>query len=227
MHIYLANKRYSSWSMRPWLVLHALGFTFEESVIPLKREETKARIGAVSPSGKLPCLTHGGIAVWESLAIIEHLAESFPDKAIWPKDRAARAHARAISNEMHGGFMALRQALPMNLGKRFATPVLSEDAKANVARIEAIWRDARKRFGQGGKYLYGAFSAVDAMYAPVVTRFDTYGVPVADDTRAYMDAILSHPSFVTWRQAGLAEPWDIAEYEAGHTEIQSFLPKRA
>ena len=227
MHLYLANKRYSSWSMRPWLVMHALGLPFAETVIPLKRDDTKARIAAVSPSGKLPLLVDGDVSVWESLAIIEYLAEKFPDKAIWPTDRAARAHARAISNEMHGGFMPLRQACSMNLGKRFAAPAMTDDLQANVARIEDIWRTTRARFGSGGAYLYGAFTAADAMYAPVVTRLDTYGIAVADDTRAYMRTVLLHPSFVAWRAAGLAEPWDIAEYEAGHTMLESFLPARA
>jgi glutathione S-transferase len=227
MHIYLANKRYSSWSMRPWLVLHAFEIPFTEKVIPLKRDDTRERIASVSPSGKLPCLIDRGVTMWESLAIIDYVAETYPEKRIWPHQRPDRAIARAVSHEMHGGFLPLRQALPMNLGKRFATPALSDDAKANIARIENIWRWARARFGLGGDFLFGAFTAADAMYAPVVTRFDTYGIAVADDTRAYMDTVLSHPSFVAWRQAGLAEPWDIAEYEAGHAEIQSFLPKRA
>lgn len=227
MHIYLANKRYSSWSMRPWLVMHAFGLAFEETVIPLKRDDTKARIAAVSPSGKLPLLVDGEVSVWESLAIIEYLAETFPRLGIWPEDRIARAHARAISNEMHGGFMPLRQACPMNLGKRFATPAMTDELAASIARVEDIWRTTRARFGKGGAFLYGGFSAADAMYAPVVTRFDTYGVAVADDTRAYMTAVLAHPSVVAWRAAGLAEPWDIAEYEAGHTMLESFLPKRA
>lgn len=217
MLIIVANKKYSSWSMRPWLVMHACGLPFDETVIPLKQEDTKARIAAVSPSGKLPVLVDGAFAVWESLAIIEYLAEKFPDKSIWPRDAEARAHARAISNEMHGGFLPLRQACPMNLAKRFAPPAMTDDLTANVARIEQIWRTTRSRFGRGGDFLYGAFTAADAMYAPVVTRLDTYGLPVADDTRAYMRAVMAHPSFVAWRKAGLAEAWTIAEYEAGHT----------
>lgn len=228
MHLTIANKRYSSWSLRPWLVLKAFGIPFDETVVPLKQPDTKARILAVSPSGKVPALQDGEVTVWESLAIIEYLAETFPETPIWPRTRAARAHARAISNEMHGGFMPLRQGCPMNLGKRYATPPMTEDLKANVARIEEIWRDTRARFSNaGGPFLFGAFTAADAMYAPVVTRFETYGIAVAADTRAYMDAVLALPAVVEWREAGLAEPWDIAEYEAGHTEIQSFLPVRA
>lgn len=226
MHLAIANKRYSSWSMRPWLVLRAFDIAFEETVIPLKREDTRERIARFSPSGKVPALVDGEVRIWESLAIIEYLAETFPEKAIWPRDRVARAHARAIASEMHGGFMALRQACPMNLGKRFATPATSGDLEANVARIEAIWGETHARFAGGGPFLFGAFNAADAMYAPVVTRLDTYGIPVAAATRAYMDAVLTHPAFLEWRTAGLAEPWDIPEYEAGHTTIESFLPAR-
>ncbi len=227
MHIHLANKKYSSWSMRPWLVLHAFAIPFEETVIPLKQADTKARIAAVSPSGKVPCLVDGDVAVWESLAIIEYLAEKFPQHAIWPEDRVARAHARAIANEMHGGFLPLRQACPMNLAKRFKTPPMTDDLAANITRIEDIWRSTRARFGKGGPFLFGAFNATDAMYAPIVTRFDTYGVTVGEDAGAYMRAVQAHPSFVAWRQAALGEPWTIAEYEAGHTMIESFLPARA
>jgi glutathione S-transferase len=154
--------------------------------------------------------------VWESLAIIEYLAEKFPDKVIWPKDRAARAHARAIANEMHGGFLPLRQALPMNLAKTFRTPKLSDAADENVARIEQIWRETAAKFGGRGRYLFGAFSAADAMYAPVVTRLDTYQIPVAPDTRAYMDTMLAQPAFLAWKKEALSEPWTITDYEAGH-----------
>lgn len=225
MHLYLANKLYSSWSLRPWLAMHAAGIAFDETVIPLKRPETKAAILAVSPSGKLPCLVDGGIAVWESLAIIEYVAEKFPDRAIWPREVSARAHARAISNEMHGGFQALRQSCPMNLGKRFAAPPPSDDLNANISRIEDLWRSTRARFGKGGDFLYGAFTAADAMYAPVVTRLETYGLPVREDTKGYMRAVTAHPSFRAWRKAALAEPWIITEYEAGHTVIESFVPE--
>jgi glutathione S-transferase len=226
LRLVIANKLYSSWSMRPWLVMRAFGIPFEETVIPLKRAETKDAIAKVSPSGKVPVLIDGDVTVWESLAIIEYLAEKFPSHAIWPKDATARAHARAISNEMHGGFLALRQACPMNLAKRFKTPEMSEDLKANVARIEAIWRDTRARFGtrtiDGGPYLFGQFTAADAMFAPVVTRLDTYQIPVSSDSRAYMDAILVHPAFLEWKRAALAEPWTIADYETGHTATETF-----
>lgn len=224
MHLTIANKLYSSWSMRPWLVLKAFDIPFAETVIPLRQPDTKARIGALSPSGKVPLLTDGPIKVWESLAIIEYLAERFPDKPIWPREARARAHARAISNEMHGGFMPLRQSCPMNLGKRFATPAMTEDLAASIARVEAVWRSARAEFGASGRFLLGDFTAADAMYAPVVTRLETYSVSVADDTRAYMDAVLGHPAYVEWRAAAFQEPWRITDYEAGHTVVADLAP---
>lgn len=232
MHLVIANKLYSSWSMRPWLVLRAFDIAFEETVIALRQPDTRELILDYSPSGKLPCLIDRDadgerVRIWESLAIIEHLAESFPDKAIWPRDRVARAHARAIASEMHAGFQALRQACPMNLGKRFATPELSADTVGAIARVEELWRETRRRFGAAGPFLFGAFTAADAMYAPVATRLETYSIDVAPETRAYMDAILSHPAFRAWREAALAEPWRIADYEAGFTPVEVYDRKPA
>jgi glutathione S-transferase len=177
-----------------------------------------------SPSGKVPALIDEDVTVWESLAIIEYLAEKFPALAVWPKDVKARAHARAISSEMHAGFQTLRQICPMHLGVRFATPPLTEALKASIDRIEDIWSEARNRFSTGGgPFLYGAFSAADAMYAPVVTRFKTFQIPVREATRTYMDAVSAHPAFISWRAAALAEPWSIPEYAAGHTVVESFI----
>lgn len=222
LRLAIANKLYSSWSLRPWLLMRAFGIPFEETVIPLREADSKARILEQSPSGKVPVLIDGDVRVWESLAIVEYLAEKFPSHAIWPKDATARAHARAISNEMHGGFMSLRHACPMNLGKRFKTPELSEDLKSNVSRIDDIWRGTRKDYSGGRPFLFGALTAADAMYAPVVTRLDTYQIPVAADTRTYMDTVLAHPAFLGWKRAALAEPWTIADYETGHTATETF-----
>jgi glutathione S-transferase len=222
MQLVIANKLYSSWSMRPWLVLGAFDVPFEETVIPLRQPDTSERIRRYSPTGKVPVLIDGEAVVWESLAIIEYLAETFPEKAIWPRDKTARAHARAISSEMHAGFQALRQACPMNLGKRFATPALSADTVAAIARVEELWGETRARFGAAGPFLFGDFSAADAMYAPVATRLDTYSIKVAPETRAYMDAIFSHPSFRAWREAALAEPWTVPDYEAGFEPVETF-----
>lgn len=223
LKLVIANKLYSSWSLRPWLVLTAFAIPFDEIVIPLRAPDSRSRVLEYSPSGKVPALIDGEITVWESLAIIEYLAEKFPNRAIWPKDAKARAHARSISNEMHAGFQALRQGCPMHLGARFATPPLTEALKASIDRVEDIWSEARNRFGAGGPFLYGAFSAADAMYAPVVTRFYTFQIPVREATQMYMDAVLAHPAFVAWRDAALAEPWKIPDYAVGHTLIESFV----
>ena len=222
MHLTIANKLYSSWSLRPWIVMRAFDIPFEETVIPLYQPDSKARILQVSPTGKVPCLTDGDVRVWESLAIIEYLAEKFPEKGIWPKDPKARAHARAAASEMHAGFQALRSACPMNLGKRFAKKDRGAAAAADVARVTSLWKEARKSFGSAGPFLYGEFSAADAMFAPVVTRLDTYQVEVEPDTRAYIDAVLSHPAFVTWREAALQEPWLLPHYEEGETPVEVY-----
>lgn len=224
MLLVIANKLYSSWSLRPWMLMRELGIAFDEEVIPLRKPDTKARILARSGAGKCPVLIDGDVTVWESLAIAEYLAEKFPDKGVWPADARARAHARAASNEMHAGFQPLRAACPMNLGKRFAQRDFGPDVAASVARLEELWREARARFGSkaGGPFLYGAFTAADALFAPVVTRLDTYQIAVASDTRTYMDTVLATESFRTWKAAALAEPrdWDIAEYEEGHTPVE-------
>ena len=222
MHLHIANKLYSSWSLRPWLLMRALGIPLKEHVIPMYFPDSKARMLDVSPTGKMPCLVHGDVKVWESLAIMEYLHEQFPEKGVWPRDLKARAHARAVSNEMHAGFQALRNACPMNLAKRFAPRDLGFDVADNVRRLEGMWSDCRRRFKGDGDFLFGAFSAADAMYAPVVTRLDTYQVPVATETRQYMNAVLAHPAFVEWRTAALAEPWSIDHYEEGWTAVEVF-----
>lgn len=222
MHLVLANKRYSSWSMRPWILMTALGIPFRQTVIALRQPDTRSRILEVSPSGKCPVLIDGDVSVWESLAIIEHLAERFPDKGVWPRDPKARALARSISAEMHAGFQGLRQNCPMNLGAKFAARDWPDAVTADVVRLEAMWADARARFGAGGPYLFGAFCGADAMYAPVVTRLDTYQLNVGPGTRAYMDAILPHPALVSWRLAALQEPWTIPEFEVGYPTVETY-----
>ena len=213
LHLAIANKRYSSWSMRPWLVLKAFGIAFEETVIPLREPDTASRIAAFSPAGRVPVLVDGDVTVWDSLAIIEYLAERFPSHAIWPADAKARAHARAIAAEMHSGFQSLRSKCSMNLGAVHPPRDRGADVVAETARVEALWAEARTRFGGGGAFLFGAFSAADAMYAPVVTRFDSYSIPVRPETRAYMETVKAHPAFVEWRAGALAETWRIPDYE--------------
>ncbi|CCD98445.1 glutathione S-transferase family protein [Bradyrhizobium sp. STM 3809] len=216
MKLVIGNKNYSSWSMRPWLALRGCDIAFEEIVIPLYTADPadKARILEHSPAGKVPILIDGAVTVWDSLAIIEYLAERFPAAGLWPADAAARALARSVSAEMHSGFQALRSECPMNLHRAVRPVQLSADAKANIARIEDIWRDCRARHGAGGPFLFGRFSGADAMFAPVVTRFHSFAVPVTADTRAYMETMMAMPAFAAWVKDGLAETWIIERVEA-------------
>ena len=211
----IGNMNYSSWSMRPWLALKAADIPFNEVKIPLYTDDPadKQRILDYSPAGKVPILVDGAITVWDSLAIIEYLAEKFPDKGIWPKDAAARAHARSISAEMHSGFMPLRNECSMNIHRKVHVKALSSDAKANVARVQDIWTACRRQYGQGGPYLFGAITGADAMFAPVVHRFRIYGVNVEGAAADYMNAMQAHPSFQAWNAAALAETWVIEKFE--------------
>jgi glutathione S-transferase len=204
----IGNKNYSSWSMRPWLALRANSIPFEEIFIPLYTDNKadKDRLLSFSHSGKVPALIDGDITIWDSLAIIEYLAERFPEAGLWPEDRARRAHARSISAEMHSGFMALRNECGMNLHRPFGAIDLSADARANVARIQEIWTDCRERWGTLGPFLFGAFGAADAM-------FRTYEIAVAPQAAAYMETMRALPAFVEWTRAGLAETLVIEKFE--------------
>ena len=216
LKLVIGNKNYSSWSMRPWLALRANDIPFEEIFVPLYTENKadKERLLSFSGAGKVPALVDGDVTVWDSLAIFEYLAEKFPQSALWPEDRAVRAHARSISAEMHSGFMALRNACGMNLHRPIRGVALSEDAQANVARIQAIWAECHQRYGKHGPFLFGAFGGADAMFAPVVHRFRTYAIPVEGDARHYVDAMNSLPAFAEWTRDGLAETLLIARLEA-------------
>jgi glutathione S-transferase len=216
----IGNKLYSSWSLRPWLLLKQLGIAFDEVLIPLDRPDTKAAILKHSPAGKVPILIEGDIAVWESIAIMDHVGEAYEDAEVWPRDPHARAMARSVAAEMHAGFTALRRECPMNLGKRFGVRDRGEGVARDVARITEIFREARGRFGSGGPFLFGAFSAADAMYAPVVTRLDTYAIPVDPVSREYMNAILALPAFQEWRAAALDEPWVLDKDEVDEEPIE-------
>jgi glutathione S-transferase len=210
----VANKNYSSWSLRGWLAMKLTGAAFEEIVVPLRVPETRELIMRHSPSGKVPCLIHGNVTVWETLAIVEYLAEQFPDAGLWPQDSGARAHARAISSEMHAGFMMLRKAMPMNIRASLPGWGMSQDGvQGDINRVESIWRDARSRYGAGGDFLFGAFSAADAMFAPVALRFKTYGVSLGESAAAYVEALLAHPPLAEWIAAAKSEPWMIPDYE--------------
>ena len=205
LHLVIGNKNYSSWSLRPWIALTMAGIPFTETVVLLDRPDTKRNIAQHSKAGRVPVLHHGKLVIWESLAILEYLAEAFPKKNLWPKSRAARAVARSVCNEMHAGFSALRTACPMNLRRPRKPISLSEEARADCRRIEEIWLTCRKQHGGRGKFLFGRFTNTDAMFAPVVARFDTYAIKVAADTRAYMEAMLSTPAFRAWQKAALSE----------------------
>ncbi|MEO0498588.1 MAG: glutathione S-transferase family protein [Pseudomonadota bacterium] len=225
MHIALGNRLYSSWSLRPWLVLEAFGIEREETVVAMYKPDTKARMLEFGPTGKVPVIRHDKLVVWDSLAIIEYLADRFPEHAIWPTDSNARAHARCASAEMHSGFMALRGACPMNLTKRFEPKDRGEGVDADVSRIQALWAEARSTYGGpsgDGPFLYGAFSGADAMFAPVVARLDGYSIQVSDEARAYMDAVLKHPAFAHWRELAFQEPWALPHYEEGEKAAEVF-----
>ncbi len=213
LRLIIGNKNYSSWSLRPWIAMKVAGIPFDETVIPLYVEGSAEKILAHSPGGKVPILHDGDILVWESLAIIEYLAEKFPNAGLWPADAAARAHARTISSEMHAGFGALRAECGMNMWRPPAKKALSADALAQAARVQEIWAGARDRFGAGGPFLFGKFSAADAMYAPVVSRFETYAIDVTPATKAYMAAMTALPAWKEWRASAMTETWEIAKFE--------------
>jgi glutathione S-transferase len=214
LKLVIGNKNYSSWSMRPWLALRANNIDFEEISMPLYTGEAdKKRILGYSRSGKVPVLVDGDVTVWDSLAIIEYAAERFPSARLWPDNRAARAHARAISAEMHSGFAALRNECGMNLHRRVGGIELSPEARADIARIQQIWTECLERHGEAGPFLFGAFGGADAMFAPVVHRFRTYAIEVSPATRRYMDAMRALPAFQEWTRAALAETLVIEKFE--------------
>jgi glutathione S-transferase len=212
--LFIGTRRYSSWSLRGWLMLRIAGLAAEEIVIPLKGGATPG-VKAVSPNGMVPYLEHDGARVWESIAIAEYCAELHP--AIWPAERVARAHARAIAAEMHAGFRALRIAMPMNLGRDYAGLGRNAESLADIARIEAIWTDTRARFGNGGPYLFGAdFTAADAMFAPVVARFITFQPPLGQPARDYCAAVRAQKFVAEWYDMAAKEPadWQLDKYES-------------
>jgi len=211
--LYIGNKNYSSWSLRPWLLMKQAGLVFDEVVIPLYTPTAKQEILRHSPSGWVPCLEHGDITVWDSLAIAEYLADLFPQAQLWPADPDARAVARGAAAEMHAGFAALRQNMPMNMRAAFPGQGLSPAVQEDINRITALWRDCRRRFAGHKPLLFGDFSIVDAMYAPVVARFATYAVPLGEDARDYVRLILELPAMREWIEAAKQEPWTILQFE--------------
>ena len=216
LKLFIGNKAYSSWSLRGWLAVKQSGLDFNEIVVPLYDEDWSKRRqdDEFAPGGgKVPILWDDDIVVWDSLAIIEWLAERTERNLFWPADDAARAMARSIAAEMHSSYAALRQECTMNLRHRLPTPALSEKAKADIERIQQLWISARTRFGGNGPFLFGAFGAADIMFAPVVTRFVTYSIPVSQPVADYMSAVLAHPFMRQWIEAASEEPWIIERFE--------------
>jgi glutathione S-transferase len=199
LELVIGTKRFSSWSLRPWLALKQAQLPFTETIIELRRPETKAAIDAQSPSGKVPVLKHGTLTIWDSLAICEYVAELGCAHSLWPENRGARAVARSVSAEMHSGFVPLRQNLPMDAGSDFPNFTPPDDARADIERIQAIWRDCRDRFGANGDFLFGRWSMADAMFAPVVFRFESYRVSVDPVSDAYMQAMLALSGMQQWK----------------------------
>jgi glutathione S-transferase len=206
----IGDKNFSSWSLRPWLAMARCGIPFAEERVRLRLPESKAAILRHSPSGKVPALKTEGLVVCDSLAILEFLAERHPELGLWPRDAEARAVARSVSAEMHSGFMALRNDMSMDLLSRLPAPPIGDELERDIRRVVAIWREARARHGASGPFLFGAFTNADAMYAPVATRFRTYGVDLAafgDDgsAAAYAETVLALPEMALWSEGAEAE----------------------
>ena len=218
MKLVIGNRAYSSWSFRGWLAVKQSGLEFEELVVPLYDEawEQRREGDEFSPSqGKVPILWDGDTVVWDSLAIIEFLAERVGREVYWPEEIGARAMARSMAAEMHSGFASLRRELPMNVRRSYAKQELSEEVRQDIDRILQTWAQARARYGGTGDFLFGNWSAADIMFAPVVTRFITYGVAVPSFAGIYMKAVLSQPHVAEWVDKAQDEPWVIEAYEEG------------
>ncbi len=209
----IANKNYSSWSLRPWLALRHAGIPFEEVVVYLDQPETHDTIARYSPSGRLPALHHGAIVVWDSLAIIEYVNEAFVEGRLWPTSASARAMARAVSAEMHSGFVALRGRCTMSFRERIQMADLGQEVNEDIARIISLWSACREHFGREGPFLFGSFSGADCMYAPVVSRFLTYGIQLPPVAQRYVDTIESLPAWQDWAGAAVNEP-TLARYHS-------------
>ena len=216
MKLIIGNKNYSSWSLRGWLAAKQSGLHFEEILVQLYGDdwEIQRKQDKLAPSsGKVPILWDGDAVVWDSLAVLEYLADKVGRDRFWPKADDARAMARSMVAEMHSSYMPLRQQCPMNIRRRVENAVIGEDAKADILRILTLWAEARARFGKGGPFLFGSFSAADIFYAPVVSRFMTYGVPVPGFAMAYMQAVWEHEWLQSWVEAAEAEEWVIEQAE--------------
>lgn len=213
LRLVIGNKNYSSWSMRPWVLMRQLGIEFDEVQIPLRQPGSLERKLSYSPAGKVPILIDGQARVWDSLAIVEHLAERFPEMGLWPDEEEARAHARSVSAEMHSGFARLRERMPMNCRARRPRGRRHPGVQEDIDRVREIWRECRARYGAGGEFLFGEFTAADAMFAPIASRFQTYDVGLDGVETEFAQAVLALPAVVDWMQAARDEPWSIAKFD--------------
>jgi glutathione S-transferase len=211
----IGNKNYSSWSLRAWFLLKEAGFDFEEHRIPLDTDTTAGEIAAFSPAGQVPVLILDDQVIWDTLAIAETVAERWPEKALWPDEPAARAHARSVSAEMHSGFLALREAMPMNCRAMGRKVALTDDVAADIDRIFAIWTDCHHRYGDQGDWLFGRFSVADAMFAPVVLRFRTYGINLSESASVYPARLLESAALQDWLLESESEIEVIKQDETG------------
>jgi len=211
----IGNKNYSSWSLRAWFLLKEAGFEFGEHRIPLDTDTSAGEIARFSPAGRVPVLLIGEEVIWDTLAIAETVAERWPDRKLWPDDPAARAHARAVSAEMHSGFADLREAMPMNCRAMGRKVSLTDGVAADIDRIFAIWSDCHRRYGAGGDWLFGRFSVADAMYAPVVLRFRTYGINLSESASVYPARLMESTALQEWLLESESETEVIEQDEAG------------
>lgn len=211
IQLLIGNKNHSSWSLRAWLALKETGIPFEETVIELYAPGAKEKILDWSPMGKVPTIKDGGLHVWDSLSVLEYLAETYPEKQLWPADKAARAHARSVSAEMHSSFRAIRMEMPMDIRAERPDLPMSEECLADAARMEEIWTDCLKRYG--GPFLFGHFTIADCMYAPIPYRFRTYGYEPKAQAADYMRHMLARPSMREWEAAALKETWRLERFE--------------
>lgn len=213
LKLVIGNKNYSSWSMRAWVLMTHFDIAFDEIQTWLYQPDTAATIKRYSPTGLVPCLIDGELAIWDTLAIAEYLAEKFPGKQLWPADAKARAIARSVSAEMHSSFGSLRRAMPMNIRNRYPGKGRSPEVDADIARIEAMWNECRARFGAGGDYLFGAFSIADAFYAPVVFRLNTYGVSLSGAAARYQASMLANAAMDKLTREAGAEGHALSVYD--------------
>jgi glutathione S-transferase len=215
MKLVIGNRNYSSWSLRAWLLLTETGFEFEEIRIPLDTESSGAELLKYSPAGRVPVLLLGDEVIWDTMAIAETINERWPEKSIWPEDPAARAHARAVSAEMHAGFEALREAMPMNCRAMGRKVTLTDAVTADIDRIFDIWTDCHQRYKDDGNWMFGGFSVADAMYAPVVLRLRTYGINLPESASTYPRRLLESPAIQDWLAESESETEVIKREERG------------